>query len=322
VIEKLARQGCQITFFEATTALAFTHFRDERAALAVLETGLGGRLDSTNVVDPVATAITSIGFDHMEFLGDTLGQIAGEKAGILKPGVPAVLGPMDGEARSVIESRAQEVGAVLVDAVRPERVAWDAARSRQVFRWRGVDYALRLAGAHQAENAAIALELVRQLAGRGWEVRGDAVKRALDSAVWPARFEIVQAAPPLVLDGGHNREGLRTALETWRQCFGAAPGRIVFGCMKDKPVAEMLGVLRASGAELVFVPVRSPRSADPAELAREAGGAARDLPSVAEAHAMTARDPHPDGTLVLGSLYLAGEWMARHQGRAHQLDLN
>lgn len=321
VLEKLARAGQHATFFEATTALAFEHFRAERAAIAVVETGLGGRLDSTNVLTPAAAAITSIGLDHMEFLGPTLESIAAEKAGILKRGVPAVLGPLPPAARAVIEARAREIGAPLAETAPAESPAWDPVRRLTTFRWRGTPFAVALPGLHQAANAALALDLLRVLSTRGWDLPGAAVRRAFETVRWPARFEILSPTPPLVLDGGHNPEGIARALETWLTCFGTPPGRIVFGCMKDKDAAAMLAPLAATGAELLLVPVQSPRTAAPGSLIAHAGPRAT-ASTVALAFAQARSAPHPAGTLVLGSLYLAGEWSALHAGSPHQLALN
>jgi dihydrofolate synthase/folylpolyglutamate synthase len=321
VLEKLARTGHHATFFEATTALAFEHFRAERAAIAVVETGLGGRLDSTNVLSPAATAITSIGLDHMEFLGPTLESIAAEKAGILKRGVPAVLGPLPPAARAVIEARALEIGAPLAETAPAESPAWDPVRRLTTFRWRGTPFAVALPGLHQAANAALALDLLRVLSTHGWDLPGAAVRRAFETVRWPARFEILAHDPPLVLDGGHNPEGIARALETWLTCFGAPPGRIVFGCMKDKDAAAMLAPLAATGAELLLVPVQSHRTAAPESLIAHAGPRAT-ASTLAQAFAQARSAPHPAGTLVLGSVYLAGEWSALHAGSPHQLALN
>lgn len=324
VLEGLATRGARATFFEATTALAFAYFRDERAAITVLETGLGGRLDSTNVCTPAVTAVTSIGFDHMEFLGDTLEKIAFEKAGIFKPGVPAVVAPLPEDAMRVVRERADEVGAPWIACPEVEATAWDPATGCQTLRWNGVELAVSLPGPHQARNAVTALEILRALGGLGWEVRFNRVRTAWRSVAWPARFEILSRNPPLVLDGGHNAEGVRCALAAWKSCFGGHPGRIVFGCMKDKEADLMVAELAAGGGECWLVPVTSPRSADPQQLAAAATGARelRAWASLAEAREAALTTPHPEGTLVLGSLYLAGEWKALATGTGHQLKLN
>lgn len=321
IIEKLQRQGRHPTFFEATTALAFSHFRTERTTIAVIETGMGGRLDSTNVIHPAVTAITSIGYDHMEYLGPTLQAIAAEKAGILKRGVPAVLGTIPDPARAVILQRAHEVKARPVETAPAESPCWDAAQHRTVFTWRGQSWSIPLAGRHQATNAALALDILRTLAGIGWELPAASVRRGLEHAQWPARFEFLSHCPAMVIDGGHNPDGIHRALETWQECHARPPGRILFGCMKDKDAASMLGPITATGAELWLLPVASPRGADPHDLAALAGGSTRVM-NFEEAWDAHHSCPHPEGTLLLGSLYLAGQWRARHYHRIHQLDLN
>lgn len=321
LIDQLTRQGLHPTFFEATTALAFAHFRAERAAIAVIETGLGGRLDSTNVLIPAVTAITSIGLDHMEFLGPTLEAIAAEKAGILKPRVPALLGPIPEPARSVITTRARQIGAPLIDTAPAENPAWDPATRRTTFHWRGSSWAVPLPGTHQAANAALALDILRTLASLGWDLPAAAIRRGFDHAQWPARFEFLAHDPPLVLDGGHNPDGIARALATWLECHPHPPGRILFGCMKDKDASAMLAPLAATEAELWLLPIASPRGADPATLLPAAGPRARTI-TFDEAWQAHHRTPHPDGTLLLGSLYLAGQWRARHHGHPHQLALN
>lgn len=323
VLEKLEGEGVHVTFFEATTALAFMEFREHRPDMVVLETGLGGRLDSTNVVDPVATAITGIGLDHREFLGSTLVEIAGEKAGIIKPGRPLVMGRMPVEARDVILEKAREMGAPVTSAGEGTPTRWEGASCLQWLTWEGKAYATRLAGRHQAANASVALALTGLLRARGQVIPEEAVVKGLAEVVWPARFEILRNHPPLVLDGGHNEDGLRSALEVWGDCFGGLPGTVIFGCMRDKDVSAMISALDLPGVTVELVPVNSPRSADPGQLAV----LFKNVRTLVHAglhdayHKWTAA-PDPRGTLVLGSLYLAGEWKSLAESRPHQLGLN
>lgn len=323
VLEKLAAEGVHATFFEATTALAFMEFREYRPDIVVLETGLGGRLDSTNVVDPVATAITGIGLDHREFLGATIAEIAGEKAGIIKPGRPLVMGRMPVAAREVILARARELGAPVTFAGEGTPSHWDGKTCLQWLTWEGKEYATRLAGRHQAANASVVLALAGLLRARGRVIPEEAVVKGLAEVVWPARFEILRDRPPLVLDGGHNEDGLHTALDVWQDCFGGLPGTVLFGCMRDKDVPAMVSALDLPGMTVELVPVTSPRSADPGQLAALFRNA-RTLvhASLQEAHQKWAGAPDPRGTLVLGSLYLAGEWKSLAESRPHQLGLN
>lgn len=323
VIEKLAGEGIRITFFEATTALAFGVFRDAAPDWVVLETGLGGRLDSTNVVDPVITAITGIGLDHMEFLGTTLGEIAGEKAGIAKTGCPLVLGQVPDEARSVIIRRCAEISAPVVESGNGCPTHWNALLGRQAMRWGGDSFEIGLAGRHQAANAAVVLSMVDLLRGLGHKISKSAVEQGLAGVVWPARFEILRTSPPLVLDGGHNPDGMAMALEVWRECFGHDPGRVIFGCMRDKATAKMVSILDRAELSILLVPVSSPRSAEPGILAEQFRRTRpRSCATLEEARRIDMSEPHPRGTLVLGSLYLAGEWKALSGSRGHQLELN
>jgi len=323
VLEKLAGLDVRATFFEATTALAFLEFREYRPDMVVLETGLGGRLDSTNVVDPVATAITGIGVDHREFLGSTIAEIAGEKAGIIKAGRPLVMGRMPDAAREVIIARAGQLGAPVTAAGEGTPTHWDRQKRLQWLTWKGREYATGLAGKHQAANASVVLELVDLLRARGRDIPEEAVVRGLAEVVWPARFEILQNQPPLVLDGGHNEDGLRSALEVWGECFGGLPGTVLFGCMRDKDLSAMVSTLDLSGMTVELVPVSSPRSADPGHLAALFRNA-RTLvhASLYDAYEKWTKAPDPGGTLVLGSLYLAGEWKSLAESRPHQLGLN
>src|SRR5262245_7001652 len=216
------------TFFECTTAVAFDLFRDARVDAAVIEVGLGGRLDATNVVTPVATAIVSIDFDHQAQLGDTLASIAAEKAGIIKPGVPVVCGALAPEAMAVIVRTAAERGAPLVRAGDDPAVA---ARVAAI--------PLALAGAHQAANAAVALALLETIDAdtrHGLRVGAAARRAGLATARWPGRLEtIAWRGRPLLLDAAHNPAGARALASYLRQ---AHPGGVtlVFGAMKDKAV--------------------------------------------------------------------------------------
>jgi dihydrofolate synthase / folylpolyglutamate synthase len=237
--------------------------------------------------------------------------------------VPVIVGHLPPEAQAIVEARARELAAPHLVPPPVEAVQWDAVKRLQRFTWRGVPYALNLPGVHQTSNAAIALEVLRTLSTQGWELRGDAVRRVLQTIAWPARFEHLQVDPPIVLDGGHNRDGVSVALRTWMDCYGAPPGRIVFGCMKDKQADAMMDALGQTGAELHLVSPASPRSMAPEALAQMLTGRTSTVhASVAAACASIMTQPHPAGTLVLGSLMLAGEWKACMEQRPHQLHLN
>jgi dihydrofolate synthase / folylpolyglutamate synthase len=254
------------TFFEVTTAIAFEAFRRGGVEVAVIEVGLGGRYDATNIVSPKVTAITSIALDHQKHLGDSLASIAFEKAGILKHGVPAVVGDVQPEARSVIESVAERVGAPLVDAdlrlVQSVRLeAGNASISVATPAAEYVDVRLALAGRHQVANAVVAIRTVETLNRSGLTVRHDDVLAGLTDVSWPARLEWIRLAGDrhLLLDAAHNAAGAQ-ALAEYLLDSGHAPLPIVLAVMKDKDVASMIGALAPAAARFVATTVPRPRA--------------------------------------------------------------
>jgi dihydrofolate synthase/folylpolyglutamate synthase len=279
----------QISTFEITTALGLYYFAMQMADAAVVEVGLGGRLDATNVVEPVISVITSLSYDHMALLGNTLAEIAAEKAGIVKPGVPVVLGPQQEEARQVVERIAGERGARLVQV---DAFGGGAAGSRgdfyfeplshslegqELFVWPasgpgdGAGEALRLAipllGAHQVENAALAVAALRTAAGRGLPVSDDAIRRGLAQVSWPGRFELLRRDPPLVIDAAHNRDSagkLRRALDDY---FPGAPVILVTGESEDKDIEGIFAELVPRVEQVIVTQAVHPRAADPGWLA-------------------------------------------------------
>src|SRR5512143_3207423 len=197
------------TFFEVTTAVAFCYFAEEGVDIAVVEVGMGGRLDSTNVVTPLVSVITNIDIEHTEYLGGTLEQIAGEKAGIIKPGVPVVTGAMQPEAKGVIEREAAAKGSPVYLLAREFRAVNVVAGREQVFDYRGLDAAyrglhVRMLGRHQVDNASLALAAVECLRDAGVAVDETAVRRGLERALWEGRLERVAQGPDIYLDGAHN----------------------------------------------------------------------------------------------------------------------
>jgi dihydrofolate synthase/folylpolyglutamate synthase len=312
-----------ITFFEITTAAAFLAFARHPADILLLETGLGGRLDATNVVErPLLTVITPVSIDHTQFLGDTLEAIAAEKAGILKPGVPAVIGPQAAEALAVIESRAAAVGAPLSRAG-PD---WRFEANDQGLTF--VDGCTRrdfgrpaLLGAHQIENAAMALAAAGRLGVFGL---GDgALRRGLAEAQWPGRLQTLTQGPlpaalpqgwELWLDGGHNAAaGLALAGELGRR--RDRPLHLIVGMMNSKAVRDFLEPLAPFAQSLHAVAIPGESNSLSAEAvadeARAAGHAASLARDVAEALArIVAGAELPGRVLICGSLYLAGRVLA------------
>ena len=313
----LERPPAPLTFFEALTAAAFLAFRDAAVDLAILEVGLGGRLDATNVVEsPLCTAITSIALEHTDWLGPTLGHIAREKAGILKPATPLVLGPVDPEPRAVIEAIADDVGAGPI--LRVQRDAGGeitVTREGRAARITGpgglaVEAPLGLAGPHQADNAAVACGVAWQLAER-WPAIATVLPGALAAARWPGRMERIPAAGATVLlDCAHNPHGaaaLAAALAEEAPDPGATT--LLFGALADKSWAEMLGVLAPRASRRVYTSPRGRLPAPLEALAAVAPGEAIAEPAAALLRALAITPP--GGTCVVtGSIYLIGELRA------------
>jgi len=278
------------TYFEITTAMALCHFARRGVDLALLEVGLGGRLDSTNVCRPAVSVITSISYDHMAQLGNTLEAIAAEKAGIIKRGVPVVSGVTDDGPREVIERRCEELGSTLWQAGREFRhlyspaiaVDQQAAAGRLDFELeptsrRHEQLALGLLGRHQAANAAVALATIEVLRGRGWRFSDEAVARGLREARCPARIDVVARRPTIVVDAAHNVASVEALLATLEESFAARRRWLVFAAAADKDLAGMLQRLVPAFDRVLLARYQTnPRGAPVEELerlARECGPA-------------------------------------------------
>ena len=288
--------GVQPTFFEVTTAVAFELFRRAEVEIAVLEVGLGGRLDATNIVSPVVTAITSIALDHQLYLGSTLAEIAFEKAGIIKAGVPVVVGPVDPESLSVIARVANERGATLIRATPA-----DAA-----------PFTLGLHGDHQRANAGVAVRLLEQLTARGVGVPSDAVARGLANPEWPGRLD--QRRLPdgreLLLDAAHNPAGAAALASYLTAESQRRP--LVFAAMRDKDIDGMFRILLPAIGAAVMTRASNPRSADPGMLADSARTIAPALPIAIEpssTDALAAVWRMSPRIVVAGSIFLLGDVM-------------
>jgi dihydrofolate synthase/folylpolyglutamate synthase len=304
------------TFFEVTTAVAFDLFRRARVDAAVCEVGLGGRLDATNVLAPVATAIVSIGLDHEEYLGTTVAAIAAEKAGIIKPGVPVVVGDLDAESDAVISQIARELGAPVVRATEQARV--DGLRTladgRQTFHLRtaSIDYGpitLALSGAHQVTNALVAVAVLEALADAGLGVPPDAVRRGFADVVWPGRLQriVLDDERGLLLDAAHNPAGARSLAAFLAQ---GAPHPLVFGAMRDKNIGAILEALVPYVSAIVTTRADTRRAAEPDVVADIVGRMAPDLPVRAVASprdALTAAWKLDREIVVAGSIFLLGD---------------
>ncbi len=308
------------SFFEATTALAIDVFREADIDVAVLEVGLGGRLDATNAVDSIGAAITRIDFDHQQYLGDTLPAIAAEKAAVIKPGATVVVGANPPEVIDVVSHRCDDVGATLTRAasdVATTVTLWDGRAELPLRTPRRDHGVLRLAlrGRHQAENASIAACLLDELdAEKRLVVPAAAVKTALEQAAWPGRLELVHwKGMDVLLDGAHNASGARALASYIRDVHGGKMPMVV-GLMKDKDAAAILGALVDVASRIVLTAADTPRAARPEWLENIVRSLAPELPTSTSDDSLAAlRLAARDGsaTVVAGSLYLVGEVRAQ-----------
>ncbi|MGH7933150.1 MAG: bifunctional folylpolyglutamate synthase/dihydrofolate synthase [Candidatus Binataceae bacterium] len=319
------RAGLALTFFEFTVALMFLYFAEAGVDIAVIETGLGGRLDSTNVVRPLLSVITPIGFDHMDRLGYTIAAIAGEKGGIIKPGVPVVIGARDPEARLTLVSIAakRQSAAFMMD--REFSYRSHAPAHRLDYHGLGLtleQVELGLAGPFQHENAAIALAALETLRTQGVTVDEAAIRRGLSEVVWPGRFDIVSHHPLVILDCAHNELAIEALLETIAVELGPrVRPLLVFGCLGDKQWERMAAMLAPRMRDATLTRVKPKRPLEPENLlplfARHVP--ARVVREPIEAIERVIAQAAPDDVVVVtGSVYLVGEvypWFLARQGR-------
>ena len=320
VLEILGKvpETLKLTYFELGTLVAFWHFAKEKVGVAVIETGLGGRLDATATCQPIVTAVTSIGFDHTEWLGDSLDLIATEKAGIFRKGVPAVVARQPKEALDALERVAREVGAPL--SVEGQDFRLEAREGRPGLTWTGKRRSLDglelgLKGPHQLQNAAVALACLEQSEGSIPPISAEVIARALDETLWPCRLEEFGDDPLVVLDGAHNPQGtqaLRTALDG---LYGTRPMHLVFGVLADKDWASMVRTLFPRAAQVHLCTVPGARGQPARPIAELGQGLCHDItvhasPRVALAAARASARRDAAMVVCCGSLYLMGELRA------------
>ena len=320
-INKVAAELGPPTEFEILTSAALYYFARAGIDLLVSEVGLGGRLDSTNVLDLGVSVITNIALDHTQYLGSTLEAIAAEKAGILKKDSIAITGAQP-PALAVIEAAAQTQHIPLL------RLGQEIELASTDKGWAGVqatvttpagtyrDLRIPLLGLHQADNAALAVAAIDALRSRGWEVSDGALRDGLARTRWPGRLEVLDRNPIVLVDGAHNPAGLQRSLATVQKLAKDRPLVIVFGAMKDKDLPAMLAQLRATGAPVIFSAIDWHRAATPADLAAQFGARAETAESSGEALDRARQLASPNGiVLVCGSLYLVGEVIASMRAR-------
>lgn len=301
------------TEFEMMTAAAFKWFADSGCDIVVLEVGLGGRFDATNVISyPECCVIANIGLDHTAILGSTLSEIAYEKAGIIKYGAPVVLYQQYGETMEVVREVCREKSCELTvpdfDDIALEFDSLDG----QVFSYGGNSYALPLLGAHQLRNAAVVLETIDILRSRGWDIEHDAVESGLYSVAWPARFEVLHTEDPwFVLDGGHNPQCAAALKECIEHYFPVGRRIALTGVLKDKDYVAIADTLAALFDTVICVTPVSDRALPAAELAElyESRGCRTYVSANVEDGVSAARDLALDGGMVcaFGSLYICGQ---------------
>lgn len=331
----------EITTFEITTAIAFVYFARQKVDIAVLEVGLGGRLDATNVVDPIVSVITAISYDHQAVLGNTLAAIAGEKAGIIKEGRPVVTSTQTSEALDVLARVAKEHNSPLIQVGRDVHYAsishdldgqscwiWSAEdqphmdaflEQGESCGWKPLLYKIPLLGGHQLENLATAYSAVRMVQSSGFRISEDAIRAGMEKVYWPGRFEIISREPMIVLDSAHNRDSalkLRLTLDDY------LPGRdvvLLFGASEDKDVRGMLIDLMPRVTSVVATQSVHPRALPADEIVRFAhqmGRKARAIVPLEDAF-QYALDTIQPGQVILaaGSIFLAAAvrdlWLKR-----------
>jgi dihydrofolate synthase/folylpolyglutamate synthase len=310
------------------TAMAFEYFARARVDFGVFEVGLGGRLDATNILTPVISIITRVDFDHENFLGHSLAEIAAEKAGILKPSVPAILAEQRPEALEVLRARARELGCPVIEtaaAFRIEKEWMENGCSRacvtEVESGWPLELAPRLPGKFQIQNSLNAVAAARYLQKRGYRISDNAILEGIAEAVWPGRLEKVQSSPDMYFDGAHNPSAARELAAFLDQNLAGRKVWLVFGALRDKAVDEIAGVLFPPAAEVIFTQPRTTRAISVAQLAEITSHHAAHFTVVPEPEAALeyALDQAAanDAVIVAGSLYLVGQLRSYWKQRAH-----
>jgi dihydrofolate synthase / folylpolyglutamate synthase len=308
--QRTASAAIALTYFEVVTVMGFVYFARRSIDIAVVEVGLGGRYDATNIITPLVSLITTISKDHEAFLGADLLSIAGEKAGIIKPGIPVVCGALSTEVKEVFRRRAKEQESIVYFfgsdfnfSLKPEAL-FDYTGVKQHYS----GLSLRLRGLHQRYNACVALAGL-EVVDSHFPVAENAIRAGLATVQWPGRLEVMLEKPTVVIDGAHNGEGILALVEALESYRGRKI-KLLFAAMSDKDWRLMLTRLIGAVSEAMFTKVAMERSTDPAELARHCAGriAVRWNPHSKAALRILIDESAPDDVIVVaGSLYLLGE---------------
>jgi dihydrofolate synthase/folylpolyglutamate synthase len=310
----------KLTTFEITTALAFLHFGDEKIEAAVIEVGLGGRLDATNVITPAVSVIASLSYDHQAVLGDTLTKIATEKAGIIKTGIPVVSAPQKEEALEVLIRIATERGSSFTLVGRDVRFTPLShsldGQSLVVSGPRGdLNLTIPLLGAHQVQNAAVAVSALWTLRGQGLKIPDLSIQKGFENVSWPARFQVVRREPPVILDSAHNQDSFARLDQALDDYFPGRQVYLVFGASEDKNISGMFQEIKSKVKQLIITRAEHPRALEPTriqELAREAKLPSVIITPVRVALGRALELSKKDGSIVLsaGSMFVTAEALA------------
>ncbi len=314
------------TYFECVTALAFEVFARERVEFGVIEVGLGGRLDATNIITPVVSIITRIDFDHENFLGHSLQEIAREKAGILKYGVPVVCAPQLPEAGEIVRQRAEELHCPLVETAEAFQIeretlegGCERAQATELATGKQFSLAPQLPGRFQLQNALNAVAAARVLQAKLFRVSDQDIERGIREAQWPGRLEKLQSRPDVYLDGAHNPGAARELAHFLEENFAGRRVFLIYGAMRDKAVDEVTGLLFPRASEVILTQPNNPRAISATQLAQMAGHHAAHFSVLSSAEAaldwaLASAGPD-DAIFVTGSLYLVGQlrqaWKSR-----------
>lgn len=303
-----------ITFFEFTTALAFLYFQQEKVDPVIVETGLGGRWDATNVIDPLVSVVTTISRDHQQYLGKKLCDIAGEKAGIIKPGRPVVTGRFRKNIRDVFKSTCRKSGSDLYSLGKEIQVR---PKPYPYFTYQGIQWSMDglrcgLAGEHQIQNAGISIATVELLVNAGYRIQEMHVRKGIRTTHWPARFETIMRDPHVIIDGAHNVEACRVLRKTLDLEFPSSRRVMVLGMMQDKDIPGMLNILTEGAYATIVCRPEMNRSADRALFQKFIAFSTRKrvfwIDTVSEAFSKALELASPDDVVcIAGSLFLAGE---------------
>lgn len=315
-IDRVEKEGLERpTEFEIISACAFKYFKEQQVDFVVLEVGLGGRFDATNIINPLLSVITTISYDHMNILGNTLSKIAFEKAGIIKKGRPVVIYPQEQDAMDVLLKEAESKNAnvrlvsdmeheVIMDSI--EGIVFNAFGNKEYKNLR-----LNMTGSYQVMNALTALKAVEALIEEGVNIENSAIYKGFAAAAWPGRFEIVHREPYIVLDGGHNMQGIGVLVSALKKYFPDKKVRIVCGMLRDKEYNEMIERLGEVCNDFIAVKANSPRALSAEELKRAIEvkgkkGAAAESIQEGVRKALEVTQKH-EVLVFCGSLYMIGE---------------